>query len=178
MRLKPNLGIYRRALVNLLLAALVEDEQVKYAEECLNLIDLFVRSMVNSKPLGSRSYSSDTITGGVSDNIQRIENRTKTFIERMEREARAVESMSTTAAAAPVSGLPSDLMDVHTHPGDTKAEQSKENEEKGKAMYTYRSSQSEENEEKGKAMYTYRSSSTGGTHIPNTTDGESLISKD
>ena len=40
MRLRPDLGLYRRAMVNLLISTIVAEDKAKYAKEALDLFEL------------------------------------------------------------------------------------------------------------------------------------------
>ena len=66
LRLKPDLGIFRRAAVNLLIATLVDNDKLKYAEECLDLIDI-LRQEKGS--VGARTEKMETVAQDYIDQI-------------------------------------------------------------------------------------------------------------
>ncbi|KIW98624.1 uncharacterized protein Z519_00285 [Cladophialophora bantiana CBS 173.52] len=97
MSKEPRLGKYRRALVNLLPAFLVEkEEQLKFAEECLDIINIIRQDN----------------GGDVSDDPEKIEALAQDFVEKLKGEAddralstamvKTLSSTSLTAASPPV----------------------------------------------------------------------------
>ncbi|KAJ9497711.1 hypothetical protein H2202_006744 [Exophiala xenobiotica] len=68
LRLEPRIGVYRRAMVNLLIAQLVSFDQLKYAEECLDLLDILQQDN----------------NGEVSDNVKNVITIAEELIEELE----------------------------------------------------------------------------------------------
>ncbi|KAI1619250.1 hypothetical protein EDD37DRAFT_654991 [Exophiala viscosa] len=94
LRLEPRIGVYRRAMVNLLIAQLLTYDQMKYAEECLDLLDILQQNN----------------NGEVSDNVKNIISIAEDLIEELE-----VERLQTADASGarkividPTTGLLSD----------------------------------------------------------------------
>ena len=68
LRLEPRIGVYRRAMVNLLIAQILPYDQMKYAEECLDLLDILTQDN----------------NGEVSDNIKNVISIAEDLIEELE----------------------------------------------------------------------------------------------
>lgn len=85
LRLEPRIGVYRRAMVNLLIAQLLQFGQLKYAEECLDLLDI-VRQDNN---------------GEVSDNIKNVIAIAEGLIEEFEVKQQQTATTPKARAALP-----------------------------------------------------------------------------
>lgn len=71
LRLEPRIGVYRRALVNLLLAQLVPFDQLKYADECLDLIDINIIRQDNGGVLDDDVKNIKSIAEDFSEEFQK-----------------------------------------------------------------------------------------------------------
>ncbi|KAJ9602171.1 hypothetical protein H2200_013291 [Cladophialophora chaetospira] len=94
LRLDPRIGVYRRATVTLLIAQLLSYDQLKYAEESLELIDL-IRQDNN----GEVSY----IEPELSDNLTEIKSMARGLVQELqekEKDKQIPESSGTSAESS------------------------------------------------------------------------------